>query len=436
MAACSSPPTAARTPSGSPGSGPFTLNASSTTLTLSSRVWSSIPVPRPVVSVGGLPVKAEMRQAAGVVLPMPISPATSRSTPPLSISSSATPAPAITARAASSRLMAGPRLRSSVECRTFAARKSGCPPNSPATPTSSTLTLAPTVLAMAFTAALPSQKFPTIAAVTSWGQGETPRPSTPWSPAQTRTAGFSGTGGGHSPAIPAIRTPRSSNRPRLPGGLASPRCLSRAFRMVASSTGGISAASSNTRSSMATLVMVAVLVLPRLVGVVVGRRCGAYLLLEAGQRDPVDAHVAVHADVPLDCFGITFDHKVSHAPVRPEVSGVADIHFTVGPGERFGLLADALFEDASEEEVGEDHDAPYAEFVAAIQGRGDIRRRHADVRALDHRIRAALVEQAGHLREVRVGVGVGGTASDEEYGRVFLLPFRDHGGDALVHELQ
>ncbi len=99
-----------------------------------------------------------MRQAAGVVFPMPMSPVTRRSTPPLSTSSSATPAPAITARAASSRLIAGPRLRSSVPRRTFAARSRGCLSNSPTTPTSRTLTLAPTVFAMAFTAAPPVQK--------------------------------------------------------------------------------------------------------------------------------------------------------------------------------------------------------------------------------------------------------------------------------------
>ncbi len=181
-----------------------------------------MPVPRPVVSAGGRPVKAETRQAAGVVLAMPMSPVTRRSTPPLPTSSSATPAPAITARAASSRLMAGPALRSSVPGRTFAARKSGCRSSSAATPTSSTLTLAPTVLAMAFAAAPPSQKFFTIAAVTDRGQGETPRSRTPWSPAQITTAGPSGTGGGHSPAIPASRAPSPSSLPRLPGGFASP----------------------------------------------------------------------------------------------------------------------------------------------------------------------------------------------------------------------
>src|SRR5215208_3270387 len=140
---------------------------------------------------------------------------------------------------------------------------------------------------MAFTAAAPSQKFATIAAVTAWGQGETPRLSTPWSPAQTRTAGFSGTGGGHSPAIPASRTPSSSNRPRLPGGLVSPRCRSRV---------------SLTRAPIhdlrgPRLVVVAVLVVPRLIRVVVGRCGGAHLFLETWQGDAVDAHVAVHADV-------------------------------------------------------------------------------------------------------------------------------------------
>jgi hypothetical protein len=148
--------------------------------------------------------------------------------------------------------MAAPRLRSFVPGLTFAPRKEGCRSSSVATPTSSTLTRAPTVLAMALTAAPPAQKFRTIAAVTSRGHGETPRPRTPWSPAQTTTAGLSGTGGGHSPAIPASRAPSSSNRPRLPGGLASARWRRPASATAPSSGGGASAASSITLSSRLT----------------------------------------------------------------------------------------------------------------------------------------------------------------------------------------
>ena len=106
---------------------------------------------------------------------------------------------------------------------------------------------------------------------------------------------------------------------------------------------------------------------PRLVGVVVGRCGGANLVLEARQGDAVDAHVAVHADVPSNSFSITFDQKVSHTRVRPEVSGVAHLDIAVCLANASALLADALFEDAGKEEVGEDHDALRAEFAAAIQ---------------------------------------------------------------------
>ena len=80
-----------------------------------------------------------------------------------------------------------------------------------------------------------------------------------------------------------------------------------------------------------------------LVGVVVGRCGGADLLLEARQGDAVDAHVAVHADVPFDRLGITFDQKVSHTSVRSEVPGVAYFYFGVGFRERLALPADAFF---------------------------------------------------------------------------------------------
>ena len=71
------------------------------------------------------------------------------------------------------------KQESTVPARFFAVRNSGCLSSSEATPTSRMLTLAPTVLASTFAAALPAQKFPTLAAVTSFGQGETPRASTP-----------------------------------------------------------------------------------------------------------------------------------------------------------------------------------------------------------------------------------------------------------------
>src|SRR5215211_5643952 len=88
----------------------------------------------------------------------------------------------------------------------------------------------------------------------------------------------------------------------------------------------------------------------RLVRVVVGRGRGPYLLLEPRQRDPVDADVAVHPDVPLDGLGVALHQEVGHPRVGPEVPGVAHLEVRMPRGEPFGLVPDALLEDAREEE--------------------------------------------------------------------------------------
>ena len=113
--------------------------------------------------------------------------------------------------------------------------------------------------------------------------------------------------------------------------------------------------------------VVAVRMVARFVRMVVGRRGGANLLLETRQRDAVDTHVAIHADVPRHGLVITLDHKVSDALVRSEVSGVADLDVGVCGGELFTLVADAFFENAGEEEVGEDYDALRAKLATALQ---------------------------------------------------------------------
>src|SRR5918998_3158211 len=179
--------------------------------------------------------------------------------------------------------------------------------------------------------------------------------------------------------------------------------------------------------------MVAVVV-SRLVRVVVRGRGGAYLLLEAGQRDAVDADVAVHPDVALEGLAVTLQHQVRHPRVGPEVAGVAHLDPGVLCRETPALLADALFEDAGEEEVGEDGDAPEAEPPAPVQRLRDARGGEAHEGGLDERVGAALEEEAGHLREVAVRVRVRGATADDEDRRLFSLGLRYHGTDALVHE--
>ena len=110
-----------------------------------------------------------------------------------------------------------------------------------ATPTSITVTDAPTWRANAFTTAPPARKFATIWAVTSCGHGLTPWACTPWSPANTATAAGSGSGGGHTPASPDRRTESGSRSPSEPAGLVSRDCSSRATAMAGSSAGRIAA---------------------------------------------------------------------------------------------------------------------------------------------------------------------------------------------------
>ena len=120
-------------------------------------------MPRPVTSAGSRPISAAVSALAAVVLPMPISPTATTSTP-RSSSPRATAWPLAIARSASARVIAGPSVMSLV----------GRP-----TPTSTTLSSAPIARASTLTAAPPARMFATIWAVTSPGYAETPRDATP-----------------------------------------------------------------------------------------------------------------------------------------------------------------------------------------------------------------------------------------------------------------
>ena len=224
-------------------------SARRTTSVLRASVASSIPVPRPVATAGSAPVKAQISAAAGVVFAMPMSPVT-RQRCPAPTSSPATSMPTSTARRASSRLIAGPAVMSAVPAATRRCRRSGCASSGVRTPTSTTVTLAPTCRAKALTTAPPARKFATICAVTSCGHGVTPWACTPWSPANTATAAGWGSGGGHDPAMPASATARSSTRPSAPRGLVMRSSRSRAAARASALTGRMAATVSATRSGI------------------------------------------------------------------------------------------------------------------------------------------------------------------------------------------
>src|SRR2546421_76076 len=236
IAACSPPPTAASTPNGSAGSGRCNASARTTTEVLCASISSSMPVPRPVTCSGEAPVNAAIRAAAGVVLAMPMSPAT-RIRAPSSTSRPAVAMPASTADSASSRVSAGSTLRSPVPGRILASTSPGAVGSGAATAMSTTVTEAPFCRAKALTTAPPARKLSIIWAVTSCGHGVTPCACTPWSPANTATAAGSGIGGGQVTERPARRTDSSSSSPREPAGLVSRECSSRAAAIAGTSSG-------------------------------------------------------------------------------------------------------------------------------------------------------------------------------------------------------
>ena len=120
-----------------------------------------MPVPLPVTAGAAWPVKAAMRAADGVVLPIPMSPVT-RHRAPFSTRSAAMSAPTPSAVVVSSGVIAGSSARFAVPGRTFARTSPSAASSSLATPTSTTTTPAPAWRASTLMAAPPAQKLATI----------------------------------------------------------------------------------------------------------------------------------------------------------------------------------------------------------------------------------------------------------------------------------
>lgn len=168
-----------------------------------------------------MPVYTQIRAAEAVVLAMPISPV-SRPLLPAATRSRAVSMPTSMAARTSSRVSAGPVVKSAVPARTLRGRRPGVAGSSMATPTSTTHTSAPTWAANALQTAPPPRKLATIWPVTSCGQAVTPWACTPWSPAKIATAAGSGIGGGHIRESPDNCAEMISSMPSAPAGLGHP----------------------------------------------------------------------------------------------------------------------------------------------------------------------------------------------------------------------
>ena len=119
---------------------------------------SSMPVPRPVTSAGSWPVSAAMRAADAVVLAMPMSPVTSRSAPARHQRQRPRAMPASMAASACVPAHRRPLVMSAVPWATLCRNRPGASGRSVATPTSTTVTLAPIWRARALTTAPPASE--------------------------------------------------------------------------------------------------------------------------------------------------------------------------------------------------------------------------------------------------------------------------------------
>src|SRR5262249_43987917 len=107
------------------------------------------------------------------------------------------------------------------------------------------------------------------------------------------------------------------------------------------------------------------------------------LLLVPGERDPVDAAVAVHARLTLDRLVMPLEHQPGESGVGTEVCAVPDGDIRVLGGPYVGLRVDAVDQDPREQEVRHDRDRRRAEAAATFERLGDRRRRERDERGLD-----------------------------------------------------
>src|ERR671919_569455 len=88
----------------------------------------------------------------------------------------------------------------------------------------------------------------------------------------------------------------------------------------------------------------------------VQRRRFSDVVLVPGNRDAVDAAVAVHARLTLDGLPMPLEHESGEARIRAEVPAVTNRDLGVLGAPRVGLRVNAVDEDAGEEEIGNDRD--------------------------------------------------------------------------------
>ena len=94
---------------------------------------------------------------------------------------------------------------------------------------------------------------------------------------------------------------------------------------------------------------------------------------EAEHLFAVLAHLAIHVAGAFKDLGHPISEGFQHQGMVVQVAGLDELDIRELRRDRVGVVVDPLDEDASEQEVGEHHDAPVAQLRRVLQGGGDQR---------------------------------------------------------------
>ena len=123
---------------------------------------------------------------------------------------------------------------------------------------------------------------------------------------------------------------------------------------------------------------------------------------------------------PPRICAIRSSNVVDHLRMVVEIGRLDELDLGMARRHRVGRIIDALHQNAGEQEIREDDDAPIAEPRRMFERRLDQRKGDAGIGRLGPAEAKAFPQQARDLGDIGIGVGIGGAAADDDQQRLVL----------------
>ena len=133
---------------------------------------------------------------------------------------------------------------------------------------------------------------------------------------------------------------------------------------------------------------------------------------------PVLAKRAVHVGVAPHHFCHPLREGLQNAGMVGQIGGLHELHLGMVGSHPLAVLHDPAHQNPGEQEVGEHHDAPEAQFHGMAQPRLHEGKGDAGIHRFSPAEAEALHQHPRHLGDVGVGVGIGGSAAHHHQQRV------------------